>query len=453
MSTGIEVRDPPQKWSERIRNWGPAFIVNAGVVGSGELILVPVYAATYGIELLWAVIFACWLRLWVTTEFARYSMWKNQVAAMTYADFPGPSYKGLSWFQWWQMTGQLYLITPFSASGIMASTAGLFYATFPQLPYFGWFLIFSAITLALLWRGYSRDLERYMTVMVMIFTAVSLFAGFILQFSPKWTITREEWIKAFTTIMPVGGTFAVVSMMGIVGWTFGEGTSYSTYAQETGYGKNFIRKPGEDEATWAVRCKGWIRHIQIECVFGQAVAFLATLSFFIMGASVLPKLGLIPSGLEVIWTFGRAYTEAFGPAVLGLYFIGAFFIIYSTAVTLPANTSRMMTYSLMRLDLIHPKNEADRLRVQRYWMILWVATPIIITYLLPTPVMLLQWTSFIGGIIGIIGSLMVIPITMKVPKEIGPSKITWFFLILTILIAAFLTVSGIIPTLGSLLGI
>lgn len=57
---------------------GPGIVVTGSVIGSGELINVPVQAATFGFVLLWAVLLSCVIKYFLQVEIARHAMVENR---------------------------------------------------------------------------------------------------------------------------------------------------------------------------------------------------------------------------------------------------------------------------------------------------------------------------------------------------------------------------------------
>src|SRR5687767_15902648 len=65
------IADAPIGWRRTISHLGPSLIISAAIVGSGELIVTPKVGAANGFSLLWFVLLACIVKVFVQIELAR----------------------------------------------------------------------------------------------------------------------------------------------------------------------------------------------------------------------------------------------------------------------------------------------------------------------------------------------------------------------------------------------
>ena len=65
------VLDPPRGWLGTASHLGPGLIISAAIVGSGELIVTPKVGAALGFSMLWFIILACVVKVFVQIELAR----------------------------------------------------------------------------------------------------------------------------------------------------------------------------------------------------------------------------------------------------------------------------------------------------------------------------------------------------------------------------------------------
>ncbi len=103
---------------------GPGIVVSGSVIGSGELINVPVQAATFGFVVFWAVILSCVIKFFLQVELGRHCLVHNRTTIQALNTCPGPRFRGTSWIGLVFMVG--YTAFMVTVGGIMASTAGLF---------------------------------------------------------------------------------------------------------------------------------------------------------------------------------------------------------------------------------------------------------------------------------------------------------------------------------------
>lgn len=69
-----DVIDPPTQRRDILRNIGPGLIIAGALVGSGELIATTKTGAQAGIFLLWLIILACVIKVFVQVEIGRHTI-------------------------------------------------------------------------------------------------------------------------------------------------------------------------------------------------------------------------------------------------------------------------------------------------------------------------------------------------------------------------------------------
>jgi Mn2+/Fe2+ NRAMP family transporter len=82
--------------------------------------------------------------------------------------------------------------------------------------------------------------------------------------------------------------------------------------------------------------------MRVDTLTAMAVYTVATVAFYVLGASVLFGIGEVPVGYDMVGTLSRMYTETFGPGAFYLFLAGAFFVLYSTVFSATASNSRVL---------------------------------------------------------------------------------------------------------------
>src|SRR4029450_3301098 len=90
---------PPTSLGGLVRHLGPAFIITATIVGSGELIVTPKLGAAVGFSLLWFIVFGCVLKVFVQIELARTAIATGQSTLAALDTLPGPRWR-VAWGLW-----------------------------------------------------------------------------------------------------------------------------------------------------------------------------------------------------------------------------------------------------------------------------------------------------------------------------------------------------------------
>ncbi|MFT7033628.1 MAG: manganese transport protein [Cyclobacteriaceae bacterium] len=133
-----------------------------------------------------------------------------------------------------------------------------------------------------------------------------------------------------------GLTFRLPKEMVIVAfWAFGitgvggdEIMSYNYWLIEKEYAA--YTGPREDTESWRNRAKGWIKIMYIDAAVSMVIYTLATAAFYLLGAAILHRQGLLPEGMEIIKTLTNLYTESLGQWANVVFPFAAFIVLYST---------------------------------------------------------------------------------------------------------------------------
>ena len=115
---------------------------------------------------------------------------------------------------------------------------------------------------------------------------------------------------------------------GITGVGGDEIMSYNYWLIEKGYAA--YTGPREDTENWRNRAKGWIKIMYIDAAVSMVIYTLATAAFYLLGAAILHRQGLLPEGMELIKTLTNLYTESLGQWANVVFLFAAFIVLYST---------------------------------------------------------------------------------------------------------------------------
>ena len=89
----------PTRPGEILRQLGPGLIITATIVGSGELVVTPKLGAGAGFTLLWFMIAACVLKVFIQVEIGRHTVTTGRSSLRTMDLMPGPRLR-VSWLLW-----------------------------------------------------------------------------------------------------------------------------------------------------------------------------------------------------------------------------------------------------------------------------------------------------------------------------------------------------------------
>ncbi len=391
--SGSDVQEPPFGFKQVFKTLGPGFIIVAGVVGSGELILTTSFGAAVGFTMLWWLLLACWTKSIVHVEMARYAIVSGETFMQAFNRLPGRiSVRGkpVSWF--------LFLFLFLQIPGILRG--GGIYGAVGQaaelmLP-FGdslvWTVVFAIGATAIVLLGKYAVIEKLLQILVALFTLITLVCAILLQFT-EYAFSWQDIRSGFTFAFPVAGVGIALAVYSATGVNPDEVIKYTYWCVEKGYTRS-VGPPDESES-WVKRARGWIRVVQIDSGLTLALLTLATVPFYLLGASVLARLGEKPEGLETLNVLSNIYTATLGDWAAWLFSLGAFVVLYSTCVAGLAGGSRIIADLFCIFGFFDKGDFKTRQRYWKGWAIFAPVAYAISYFWAPNPV----WLLVVSGII------------------------------------------------------
>ncbi len=428
-ASGIE--DPPATRIGILKRLGPGLIVAGSIVGSGELIATTAVGAEAGFSLMWLIIIGCVIKVFTQVELGRYSIVSNETTMAGMNRVPGPRLGARgNWLVWYWFAmflaslGQLggnvggvgqamSISAPITETGRRynefvdtetrlrveekileitgarggedaretAELEGDIAATREHLATLGekpatvyddrlWAAVIAVITAIVLVIGRYGFIQTFSTVLVGIFTFITVGNVVALQLEATWAVTWEELISGLRFELPppsdVAGArsplFTALAAFGIIGVGASELVSYPYWCIEKGYAK--FTGPRDDSPEWAARARGWMRVMRWDAWCSMVIYTFATVAFYLLGAAILSRTGLEAKGTEMIRTLAVMYEPVFGEHARVLFLFGAFAVLYSTFFVANASHARVFSDALRVLG-VPVRTEAQRLRLVR----------------------------------------------------------------------------------------
>lgn len=356
-------RPAPTDWRGISRQLGPGLILSAVIVGSGELIVTPKLGASIGFSLLWFMIVACVLKVFVQVELGRYSMAHGLSTLEAMNRVPGPRLR-VSWLVWLWVV--MYLALVFQVAGMVGGLASIFELAGLGLPTPALAVLVGLGTAVLLVVGRYRFVESFSTLLVALFTISVIGAVAVLQRTP-FAITSGQLLEGLSFHLPASFNIAFAAF-GVIGVGASELIYYPYWCLEKGYGRSV--GPNDGSEAWRERARGWLHVMRIDAWFSFVLYTTATLSFYLLGAAILHAKGLVVDDQKMIETLSHMYQETFGPWSLWLFLVGAFAVLYSTVFGATASNARLFADALSIFGLVRYESAADRARMVRLACIL-----------------------------------------------------------------------------------
>jgi Mn2+/Fe2+ NRAMP family transporter len=415
------VQEPPRALLATLSKLGPGMIIAGSIVGSGELIATTKVGAQAGFWLLWLIVAGCVVKVFAQVEFGRHTVTWGETPLRALDAVPGPRAR-VNWLVWgWAVTtllvvsqqggivggvGQaLAMSVPLTAQGetynrvqdeltrarldeALAARAGIgdtsaertrvralearAAAVDEPVDAYLWATIVGVLTAGLLYAGRYGLIQTVSTVLVMSFTVVTLLTVLLLQRSPPWSVGAEELVQGLSLHLPPerAGTDSVTTALaafGIIGLGAFELIMYPYWCLEKGYAAytGLRGSPG-----WTERARGWMRVLRVDAWLSMVVYTFATVAFYLLGASVLWRLGLDPSGASMVRTLAVMYAPVFGAWAQPVFLLGAFAVLYSTFFVAAAGNARMVADGLGLLGA-HDGSPPEQARWTRRISVLW----------------------------------------------------------------------------------
>lgn len=219
-----------------------------------------------------------------------------------------------------------------------------------------WAAVVTFFTVALLYNGRYGIIQSISTVLVVLFTFVTIGNVFSLQTTEQWRLSGEQLWRGLSFRVPEGdGLKMALATFGIIGVGATELITYPYWCIEKGYAR--FTGWRSDDPGWAARARGWMRVMHWDAFLSMVIYTVATIAFYLMGAAVLYGEGRDPDGMRMVSTLVSAYVPVFGEYAKYLFLIGAVAVLYSTFLVANAGHARMFTDGLKVFKLMDPNSQ------------------------------------------------------------------------------------------------
>ncbi len=214
-----------------------------------------------------------------------------------------------------------------------------------------WAALVTFVTIGLLYNGRYGVVQNLSTVLVVLFTFVTMGNVVSLQTTEQWRLSAAELWRGLSLGLPDGqGLKIALATFGIIGVGATELITYPYWCIEKGYARYTGWR--SDDPGWAARARGWMRVMHWDAFLSMLLYTVATVAFYLMGAAVLHNEGRDPDGMRMVSTLVAAYVPVFGAYAKYLFLVGAIAVLYSTFLVANAGHARMFTDGLKLFGLL-----------------------------------------------------------------------------------------------------
>ena len=350
------VQESPQTILHSIKHLGPGLIITANIVGVGELIATPTLGAQVGFAALWLIILSCLVKVVIQGELGRYTISTGETTMKALNKVPGPKLL-VAWPIWcWLIMISLVFLQIGAMIGGISQALNLLV---PKVNAKIWSVIITLIGMSILIRGRYKFIVRSLTLMVAMFSIFTLFCAAMIIWTP-YSITPSDFIEGFKFHIPKGGLATAMAVFGIVGVGATELVMYPYWCLEKGYAR--YTGAVDDSRSWSNRARGWVRVMHIDILLSMVIYTIATIAFFILGASILYQMGVVPKGFEMVKILSNMYTSTLGVWAFIIFLGGTFFVLFSTFISSVAAHSRTFTDLFEMMGWIKINSYKERMK-------------------------------------------------------------------------------------------
>jgi Mn2+/Fe2+ NRAMP family transporter len=424
---------PPVTFGAALRRIGPGMVLAASIVGSGELIATTTLGAQTGFTVLWMILLSCAIKPVVQAELGRYTIVTGHTGLEGFDAVPGPR-AGVRWLIWgWAV---MVVLTLLQVGGMYGGVSQVLNFLVPSIPIAAWAGVCLAITLAFLLGGGYERIEKFAFVKVGLFTVLTVCAAAILFGRPD-PVTAADLASGLRFELPAAGLATAVAVFGITGVGATELVMYPYWCVEKGYAR--FTGPRDGSAAWTARARGWIRVMHLDILCSMVIYTFATVAFYLLGASVLHDMGVVPAANDTISVLSNIYTQTLGDWALWVFYVGAVITLYGTIFAATAAHARLFADAVRIAGGYHRTDSVTRLKWRRRFVILLSIVPVILYWFIESPVQMV--------VMGGVAQAMMLPLIglaalylrhQQLPADVQPSALTTLLLwVSTIVMAAF----------------
>ncbi len=193
--------------------------------------------------------------------------------------------------------------------------------------------------------------------------------------------------------------------------------------------------------------------MHLDAWVSMVVFTLATVSFYLLGATILYRLKLHPSGSNMIAELAKMYVEVFGQWTWYFFLIGSWAVLFKTLYVASAAHSRLTSDFFSMAGFVKYENSHARLRMIRNLCVFFPMLALVFYLVVGEPRGMVTFGGFAQGItLPIIAGATLYLRYKETDRRIAPSWITdvavWLAFILCTVLAVKAVWDQVLPWFG-----
>ncbi len=422
LRTPDKVIEPPTDLVGTLKRLGPGFVLSASIVGSGELIATTLFGAKVGFICLWLILFSCLVKVAVQIEFGRFTIYSGKTSMQALDELPGPKFGRAGWAVWsWFV---IQLLKTLQVGGVIGGVALVFTELWNLGDYSQviWTIVAGTAAMIIVFRGIYGPIEKWSIIMIGLFTLLTIVSVIALQWTP-FAISGAEVSSGFGFALPAGVLLLALGAFSITGVGGDEILAYNYWLIEKGYASFTGPEPKENREAWLKRAKGWIRVMQMDATLSMICYTVVTGLFYLLGAAILHRQGLVPEKEALVPVLSRMYTDTLGAWAENAFLLGALVVLFSTLLASLAAWSRLFSDAFGRFGWIDFEVAAQRKKSIAFLSVLFPIIWSILYFTFKAPGLMI----IIGGSLTTLILFIVVfaALVMRyrwLPQELRPSR-------------------------------
>jgi len=376
-------------------------------------------------------------------EFGKHAIYSGETVMAAFNRLPGPRLKGTNWTVWTWLFIQIFKLL--QVGGIVGGVAITLNIAFPAVNDTIWALATATLAALLIFKGYYRFIEKFSISMIGLFTLMTFASLYFLQYTP-FALSADNVLEGLRFSLPQASVGVAIAAFGITGVGGDEIMYYNYWCLEKGYAR--FTGPIDDSPSWQRRARGWIKVMYMDALLSMLVYTVVTAAFYLLGAAVLHRSGLVPEGYEMVESLSRIYTETLGPGAKSIYLLGALIVLFSTLFAALASWTRIFSDCFGQIGWINFYKPA--VRKKSIAILAWVFpfTWAALFIFIKLPVLMILIGGFVTSILLLIVVYAAFHFRYKrLPESLKPSRFYDFALLLSALVIVSVGVYSIVQVL------
>jgi Mn2+/Fe2+ NRAMP family transporter len=165
--------------------------------------------------------------------------------------------------------------------------------------------------------------------------------------------------------------------------------------------------------------------MNVDIVASMIIYTIATIAFYLLGAGILNKRGLVPQASDMISVLSTMYTETLGPWALYLFYAGAIATLYGTIFAATAAESRVAADMCRLMGRFKAEDYQARLRYRRAFVCILSSVSVVAYFLVQSPVNMVKAGGVAQAILLPVIAISALNLRYRhLPQEVRPGWAT-----------------------------